>query len=390
MTTATEPTPAIHDPARAQGAPPAATHPVASCTRAADPERPALHADSPAECIAAVPALLGFVPRRSVVACLLQEAPEGPGRAVLGAVAHHDLDRPARGGWTHMAEHLASICLRENAIGVLLLIVDERAGVGRAWASAAWHRNLATVFESALGAEKIVLDEAWVVREIAEGQPWWHAFDPTIRGVQTDPAASLIGTSYAVAGSLVALDDELVREVSVALERAGTEAGRRFRAAVSGESVDTYRRDCLQALLGRIDGIAAGDGIDAEGIACTAVALRDPTVRDAVFALAGGHRAEPAERLWAEMGRGLTGSDRAEASTLLGYSAYTRDDTALAAAALVVALKSDPDHTIARLLDTALSTGMRPCEIRALACSGRVKASELGVDLDLRSDWLSP
>ncbi|WP_216895463.1 DUF4192 domain-containing protein [Nocardia alni] len=365
------------------------------------PCRFALHADDPAECIAAIPALLGFAPRRSVVAGLLQHSPGRPGRAQLAAVACHDLDRP--GEFAELARNLATICAHENAIGVLVLIVDDRAGTPRGpWAS--WHRDLVAAIECALTAEQIVLDDAWVVPDIAEGYAWWDVRDPTLCGVQTDPAASALAgnhaccahpccerapqTSSATARTLVAPDERLTSEVGELLEQVEEDAGERFRAAVRHDAMDRYHRETLAAVLDRI--CAANDAGDADtrGIASTAVALRNKTVRDALFAVAGTEYSEAAERLWSRMCRALTGPDRAEAAALLGYSAYTRGDSSLAAVALQAAAQSDPDHTMARLLDTALTTGMCPRAVRVLACSGRTIAADLGIELDVRPGWL--
>ena len=398
MTTAIEPTPADDEFAGTPAEPPA--DPV----RGANHERPALRADDPCECIAAVPALLGFVPRRSLVVYLLRRPPGGAGPAALSAVARHDLEPPGRGGWARLATQLTALCVRENTIAVLALIVDDRAGAphsGKPGVRSGRHRYLVRALERALAAEHIALDEVWAVRELAAGQPWWAVADPEVGGGQSDPAASPIALAEAVDGyrikasredleSLVAVDAQLCEEVRPEVDRAGILAGQRFRTAIFRDELDRYRRSLLNRVLDRVAALASDSTVDARALAETAVALRDPTVRDAAFALAGGHRAEAAARLWAQLCRVLTGSDRAEAATLFGYSAYTRGDGVLAGIALRAALESDPDHTVARLLDTALGTGMPPHEVRKLAYSGRAKAAELGVEFDLRADWLQP
>ncbi|MQY17647.1 hypothetical protein NRB20_07110 [Nocardia sp. RB20] len=398
MTTAIEPTPADDEFA---GMP---VESSADPARRANPDRPALRADDPRECIAAVPALLGFVPRRSLVVYLLRQPAGGTGPASLSAVARHDLEPPGRGGWARLATHLTALCVREDTAAVLALIVDDRAGAphaGKPGMRAGRHRHLMRTLERALAAEHVMLDEVWAVREIAAGQPWWAVEDPAVTGVQSDPAASPIALAEAVDGyrikasredleSLVAVDDRLCEQVRPEVDRAGILAGQRFRTAIFRDELDRYRRTLLNRVLDRVATLAAAGTVDARALAETTVALRDPTVRDAVFALAGGHRAEAAARLWAQLCRALTGSDRAEAATLFGYSAYTRGDGVLAGIALRAALDADPDHTIARLLDTALGTGMPPHEIRKLAYSGRAKAAELGVEFDLRADWLQP
>jgi|GEM_PF-200402 len=424
MTTATEPTPAENDSGRhctaavagastRPGTARTTTAPSVACRVPEDAhsvsdeppgklvDRLALRADSPAECIAAAPALLGFMPRRSIVVYLLNEAPRRPGEVVLGAVARHDLDVSDRAEWPRLFEHLAAFCVRQHAVAVLALIIDDRAGVptaGRAGTRSRRHRELVAALGSALAAEEITLDEVWGMCEIGAGAAWWDVREPASTGVQNDPAASPLALAEALDGhpirssradlaALVAIDAAQCQEVSGELEMAAAVAGHRFRAAVFLDEVHRYQLVSLCQVLDRVDGIADGGDLAARDLADTAVALRDPTVRDALFALAGGDRADAAERLWADLCRTLIGPDRAEAATLLGYSAYTRGDGSLAGIALHAALESNPDHTIARLLDTALGVGMHPQEIRKLACSGRAKAAGLGVELDLHPEW---
>ncbi|WP_290048446.1 DUF4192 family protein, partial [Nocardia nova] len=92
----------------------------------------ALTMNEPAEFIAAVPALLGFRPQRSLVACLLLRSQKYPGAVYLGAVARHDLDVAGCGAWVRLAGQLAAICGQEQAVGVVTLIVDDRATAPRA------------------------------------------------------------------------------------------------------------------------------------------------------------------------------------------------------------------------------------------------------------------
>ncbi|WP_051183209.1 DUF4192 family protein [Nocardia vinacea] len=89
----------------------------------------------------------------------------------------------------------------------------------------------------------------------------------------------------------------------------------------------------------------------------------------------------PAENLWVALTQALSGSDRADAATLLGYGAYIRGDGPLAGVALQAALDADPAHSMAILLETSLRTGMRPDTLRRLAYCGLGIAADLGIDL---------
>jgi hypothetical protein len=129
-----------------------------------------------------------------------------------------------------------------------------------------------------------------------------------------------------------------------------------------------------------------GDGqqlADAElaGLAC---ALADVQVRDTLYALAVGHSAGEAESLWALLSRSLPTPWRAEALVLLAFSAYARGDGPLAGVSLEAALRCEPGHRMAGMLDTALQSGLRPEHIRELAATGYRLAKRLGVRLPPR------
>jgi len=94
--------------------------------------------------------------------------------------------------------------------------------------------------------------------------------------------------------------------------------------------------------------------------------------------------AEQVEALWALLARVLPESWRSEALVLLAFSAYVRGDGPLAGISLVEALRCNPKHKMAGMLDQALQTGMRPEQIRELARTGYRLAKRLGVQLPPR------
>ena len=81
------------------------------------------------------------------------------------------------------------------------------------------------------------------------------------------------------------------------------------------------------------------------------------------------------------LARALPAPWRVEALVLLGFSAYARGDGPLAGVSLDAALRADPAHRMAGMLDTALQSGLRPEEIRELAITGYRLADRLGVRL---------
>jgi hypothetical protein len=130
--------------------------------------------------------------------------------------------------------------------------------------------------------------------------------------------------------------------------------------------------------------VAGGQPVSAVELAELGCALVDGQVRDTLYALAVGARAGEAESLWAHLARTLPPPWRAEALALLAFSAYVRGDGPLAGVSLDAALRCEPGHRMAGMLDTALQSGMRPEEIRELADTGYRTAKRLGVRLPPR------
>jgi hypothetical protein len=100
--------------------------------------------------------------------------------------------------------------------------------------------------------------------------------------------------------------------------------------------------------------------------------------------LAVGENAGEAESLWAVLARTLPAPWRVEALVLLAFSAYARGDGPLAGVSLEAALRCEPGHRMAGMLDTALQSGMRPERIRELALTGYRLAERMGVRLPPR------
>jgi hypothetical protein len=72
---------------------------------------------------------------------------------------------------------------------------------------------------------------------------------------------------------------------------------------------------------------------------------------------------------------------------LLAFSAYVRGDGPLAGVSLEAALRCDPEHRMAGMLDQALQSGIRPEQIRELAATGYRLAKKLGIKLPKPRDF---
>jgi hypothetical protein len=180
--------------------------------------------------------------------------------------------------------------------------------------------------------------------------------------------------------AVIAVDD---RARSVSLTDLIAENAASRDEAHRAEPMARVRRDVEDAMAAAA---RVGDGqqlSDAE-LAALACALADVQVRDTLYALAVGHSAGEAESLWALLSRSLPTPWRAEALVLLAFSAYARGDGPLAGVSLEAALRCEPGHRMAGMLDTALQSGLRPEHIRELAVTGYRLARQLGVRLPPR------
>ncbi|MEU7222181.1 DUF4192 domain-containing protein [Nocardia iowensis] len=362
----------------------------------------AVHVDDPGELIAAVPAMIGFPPERSLVVLVLRAAPGRDDGAIIDAVVRFDLEqeggrRKLRAGV--VARCVAQICAHDEVAEVLAVVVDDRAVEPGRQRSTAGERCGTGRFEVLIDAlarrlatHDIALAGAWAVPVIEPEQCWWSLFGVDRRGVVPDPATSMVALSHVLDGrqirgsrseltELVAVDADVRDQVAAILDNALAVARDRYARAVRRGDPSAYSRQALDYVLWQIANTESGVELMVPEIAELAAALRDRAVRDTMFALAVGDHAVAAEGMWAALTRALTGRDRAEAAALLGYSAYVRGDGPLAGIALEAALDADPDHPLATLLETSLIVGMRPEQLRRLARSGYDTATDLGIDL---------
>ncbi|MFI9510310.1 DUF4192 domain-containing protein [Nocardia sp. NPDC052566] len=428
MTTPTNPHLAVDDPGAAAAAPCAGgigragvhdPHPGAR-TGSADPpwggalcrERPpkygdrtpppALHVDDPGELIAAIPAMLGFAPERSLVVLMLRPVPDPVDKSIIEAIMRFDLDTdggPINGG--AVVPHIAHLCAGLAAGKVLAVIVDDRLseppprrGRARMRSATKPFTGLITTLALQLSDRGLVFGGVWAVPGFGAGLPWWSVSGLDRHGRVPDPATSMVAMAHLLDGrpihasrgelaALVAPDPVLAAEVAAQLDSAVAVARDRYASAVRRGDPAGYSRTAIEQVLWQIANTESGAELDAPEIAELIAALRDRPVRDAMFALALSEHALAAEGLWLALARAGSGSDRAEAAALLGYSAYARGDGPFAGMALTAALAADPAHPMAVLLETALYMGLRPDRLRSLARCGFDTAGLLGIDLGL-------
>ncbi|MFI2232216.1 DUF4192 domain-containing protein [Nocardia testacea] len=349
------------------------------------------HLDDPGDLLAALPAMLGFCPERSLVLAVLCAAPTAES-AVIDLVVRFDLRQPGTGAPSDtgtVAAAAARVCARPGVVGVLAVLVDDELGDGEP--AAPQRVPVFAELTRQLASRAVPVRGAWAARSIAAGQPWWSVTGPPRRGRIADPVASTVTFGRVLDGrpirrsrdeltALVAPDAVLRARVTSELDEARDRAKDRYVAAAQRGDPAGYLRGELTTVLWFIAHAESGPALDARELAQIAVALRDREIRDSLFAVADTVHAEAAESLLALLTRALDGADRAEAATLLGYFAYVRGDGPFAGIALDAALDAEPRHSMAALLHTALEAGMRPERLRDLGRCGRDAAIALGVD----------
>lgn len=349
----------------------------------------AVRISDPGSLISAVPALLGFHPRRSLVAICLS------GTSV-GAVMRHDLvfDEPGRASAVMelVLEQFAAVAVREGADRMLVVIVDDRIPPRARAADLVGHVAVAESFRELLHHSGIDLSAVHVCSRIEAGAPWQDLTGPN-RGVLPDPTASAVAAAQVLEGRTIRgsreeletvldpVSPELQERIADLIDTAREDRTR--GSALTGTAADPHRsdREGLEYVLTRIAQHDSGDEIAAEECAELALALETLTVRDSLLALSAGAQAAAAEQMWAHLARTLPDPERAEPLALFGYSAYLRGDGPMAGVALCAALVADPCHRLAGLLDDALQAGVRPAALRDLAAVGYRIAQDLGVQL---------
>ncbi|OBI40535.1 hypothetical protein A5707_08900 [Mycobacterium kyorinense] len=335
----------------------------------------------PGALIAALPAVLGFVPEKSLV---LVSVDGGE----LGSVMRVDLSAPLAQRLGHLAE-VAAAADPEAAIAV---IVDSEGASCPVCNEE--YRELCTTLTQELSSHGILLWAAHVVDQVAPGGRW-HCVDGCgSAGTVDDPSSSPLAVAAVLDGrrlyarradlqAVIAADDRAgSAELAAALDRYARSREAAHRADPDGCS----RRDVEDAMAAAAR-VADGQPLSEVELAKLGCALEDVRVRDTLYALAVGDHAGEAESLWALLSRELPERWRVEALVLLAFSAYARGDGPLAGVSLEAALRCHPTHRMAGMLDTALQSGLRPERIRDLALTGYRLAMRLGVRLPPRRSF---
>lgn len=328
----------------------------------APPPAPVLRMRDPGELLAALPYLLGFHPRDSLVVLAFA----GRSGRRVGLTQRVDLPPP---------EHVAGVCAalagnvrHSRAAGAAVLVVG--GGDPPADGSAPPRAELVEAAAAALASHGVAVRLRVWSGSTAANSPWSCYDECGCAGALPDPAATPLAATAIAAGVLVHADraelDRLVapvaadvlrrrerlltRAVDTALRSAGEPDGAGSAEAV----VDAALADVASGRLHLDDG----------RVLALALALADPLVRDAALVRCAGPGAESAEQLWAALARETPDPEAAEPAALLAACALLRGDGALAGIALDRAEQAWPGHRLTGLLRAAWQAGMSPDQVR--------------------------
>lgn len=319
---------------------------------------------NPAELIAALPYLVGFHPRDSLVVVCLHGTPPQIGLAVRA-------DLPPTGQERELAEALLGPVAIRRPMGVLLVVL----GGGRPHPLFGLPGAAAvTAVSETLERHGIpTLQTLWA--ESPDANAAWSCFDHCCGGRLPDPEASTVAAATAAAGVVTFADrDEMRRLVAPDDERVLGRRGALLDAAV--EAVEHELAGNAPGVTGRhlalvLDAVdAAGRGelpATDEHVVQLAVALADQQVRDWCLRLCRGDKAVAAEQLWLALTRATPAPEVANPATLAALSAYLRGNGALVGMALDRALEAWPGHDLATLLAKALQGGLPPSALALFA-----------------------
>lgn len=285
--------------------------------------------------------------------------------------------------------HLAEVAAAARPEAVIAVIVD--ADGAHCPSCNEEYRQLAEALAESLSQHDIELWATHVVDTVSLGGRWHCVEGCGSSGLVEDPSASPLAAAAVLDGrrlyprradlqAVIAPDDP---KRSAALAGAVRQQAARRRAAHRAHPFDCTRGDVENAM-GSAARVASGESLSDAELAALGCALSDPQVRDILYALAVGEGADDVESLWAALARTLPTPWRVEALVLLAFSAYARGDGPLAGVSLQEALRCEPEHRMAGMLDTALQSGLRPEEIRDLALTGYRLAKRFGVRLPPR------
>ncbi|WP_159026047.1 DUF4192 domain-containing protein [Prescottella equi] len=314
------------------------------------------------EIVTAVPALLGFIPQRSVVAILLD------GAKVVCAIR-------VDAGMDHLAAQLLPVAKKYAIDSVILVSVADAQHTDQSLATLeAIRATLATA-----GVETRRALHTAATEQGAE----WTDIETGERGVVDNPSTSATNLASLVQGRNFAASREAIENIYASESSDSTAEVNRARSTSRVQGRQSFARTTVTELAALM---TARQTPSVELAARVGVMMADDVeARDIVLGLGTSTPIEAHDAV-AAIARHLTGIERAEALTVAGYFAYVAGrgpDAGIAfteAENAAVAAGQAPPRQLT-LLNRALSNGMAPAQIRSLGDAGIETARKRRVSL---------
>ncbi|MBW4722278.1 DUF4192 domain-containing protein [Saccharothrix obliqua] len=315
--------------------------------------------------LAAIPHLIGFYPKDSLVLVILDDQDL--------ILATYRVDLPESGHHRRVVGELYGRLTRDRAARKLFVVI-----VGDDETSVPGGLHAPLVREMTAGAARVGFGiRAVGVPGIASQARWFEYGEHRATGRVPDPDASPLHLAMVLQGMVTRADREDLIDLVRADPREDLDRRARMYHDALGSAFDEdaeperpkVMEQRYRAILHQVERAATRVEplTDAE-IVEMGVALTDHEVRDWCLELALGEHAVTAERLWLELTRRLPDAACAEAASLAAISAYVRGDGTLARIAIDRAQSTQPDadHRLTNLVDAAITVGMEPARMRLL------------------------
>jgi hypothetical protein len=319
----------------------------------------------PDELVVAVPALIGFRPRDSLVAVGVRS----PDSTVVCTLR---VDLADVAGSVAARRHIARVLANQGCDELFLVVVG-----GRRSRQGPPRRRLVCALRDECATIGLPVRAAVWAAEVALGARWACYGECGCDGALPDPACSSVTAATVASGRVVYGDRaELERLVAPGDARASARrASLLERRLNEAERIGKPPADAsaCAALVERWLGEAAAGPprLADDDVVALCLALADPVIRDFALGFALGPRAAAAERLWLALVTAAPDPEAAEAAVLLAHCALMRGDGALACVALRRAQQAWPGHRLSTLFQAALDSGANPAELRAWFLDGR-------------------
>ncbi|WP_129668395.1 DUF4192 domain-containing protein [Phytoactinopolyspora endophytica] len=324
---------------------------------------------SPTEIVGAIPGLLGFHARESLVVVCLHGAAGRAGLAMRVDLPHPD-DAEA------FAVEMASRIGRENADATVVVCYTEDADTGGELA----RRHL---IDQVLD-ELFLRDIGWEAALLVRGGRWWSytCSKPCCPSEGTPipvmPGGDVYGLEaqrvlhgVAVLPGREALAESVGGPVAprvVVLRQRFEEACEQLVDELTRRGAGAVRQDTLTALNAMRERYLSGErDLDDAAVVRVLAGLEDKWVRDALITWGLDERGEEVLAFLIALAQYAVDEGCAAICTVVAAVGYQQGHGALASVALERVLRCAPEYQMARLLDALLDAQVNPREIRAMA-----------------------